>query len=164
MRTLRWIDKQFARTESFMLVLLLCMLICLAFLQVVLRNFFNSGIIWLDQFLRHLVLWVVFFGAAQATRLKKHLSIDALSRILSDSQKRFSSLIINAFSLFVVILLARGAWNYLLTQYKAGTLLFLGIERWVFQIIIPLGLILIGYRFFLHLIETIIDIVRGTES
>ena len=52
MKILHWIDRQLARCESFLLVFFLSALIGLAFLQVILRNFFNTGIVWLDPLLR----------------------------------------------------------------------------------------------------------------
>lgn len=164
MRIFHWIDRKLSVVESFFLIVFLCTMIGLAFLQVVLRNFFNSGIVWADVFLRHLVLWVLFFGAAQAARKDKHLNIDVLSKLFKDVQKRYISLIINGFSLFIVILLTRGAWDYLVSQYKVDAVLLLGIQRWEFQVIIPVGLVLIGYRFLLHFLEALRGILRGEQS
>ena len=152
MKILHWIDRKLSSFESFMLVLLLFLLVGLAFLQVVLRNFFNTGFIWLDPLLRHMVIWLLFLGAAQATRHKKHLNIDALTKILKKPHKRIAALVINAFSLCIVIFMVYGAWNYLL------------IERGFFITIIPLGMVLIGYRFLLHFIDTLLEIIKGAES
>ncbi|MFC1556802.1 TRAP transporter small permease [candidate division KSB1 bacterium] len=164
MKILHWIDRELSSFESFMLVLLLFLLVGLAFLQVVLRNFFNTGFIWLDPLLRHMVIWLLFLGAAQATRHKKHLNIDALTKILKKPHKRIAALVINAFSLCIVIFLAYGAWNYLLIEFETGTARIIGIERGFFITIIPLGMVLIGYRFLLHFIDTLLEIIKGAES
>ncbi len=164
MKILNWIDKKLSVFELYMLVSLLGLLTGLAFLQVVLRNFFNSGIIWLDPLLRHMVLWILFFGAAQATRQQKHLNIDVITRILKGKAKCAASIVINLVSLIVIIILTKGAWDYVAAQYSNGTVLILGIKLWIFQIVIPFGLFLIGYRFLLHLIESVIDLIKGKSE
>ena len=77
--TLR-LDSYLARIEEFLLILILSSMVIFSFLQVVFRNIFSEGIPWADIFLRHLVLWIAFIGAALTTRYEKHISIDILSR------------------------------------------------------------------------------------
>ncbi|MBI2341120.1 MAG: TRAP transporter small permease subunit, partial [Deltaproteobacteria bacterium] len=69
------LDKALSRTISVFLILAMAAMIVLGFLQVVLRNFFGSGISWADVTVRHLVLWVGFFGAVLATIENRHITL-----------------------------------------------------------------------------------------
>ena len=62
MKWLRSFDSLLARAETVVLVAFLGSMVVLAFLQVVLRNVFGTGLIWADTLVRHLVLWAGFFG------------------------------------------------------------------------------------------------------
>ncbi|MGH7406129.1 MAG: TRAP transporter small permease, partial [Candidatus Methylomirabilales bacterium] len=58
MRGLRRIDAFFAKAEQVLIVIVLTAMLLLAFLQVLLRNAWDSGLPWVDILLRHLVLWL----------------------------------------------------------------------------------------------------------
>jgi TRAP-type C4-dicarboxylate transport system permease small subunit len=66
----RWerVDEAIARVEQTLIVTFLGCMILLAFLQIVLRNYFTTGLDWGDQLLRNLVLWIGFIGATLATK------------------------------------------------------------------------------------------------
>ena len=72
------LDETIARIEKYLLVLLLSLMIVLAFLQIVLRNFFETGLSWGDVLVRYLVLWVAFIGAALATKEGRHINMEIL--------------------------------------------------------------------------------------
>ena len=82
-KILQKIDRGLYLFENSLLILILSVMVFMAFLQVVLRNLFHSGILWGDIFLRHLVLWVGFIGASLATRSERHINIDILTRLMS---------------------------------------------------------------------------------
>ena len=65
------------RLENIALISALISMLGIAVLQIFLRNFFDSGFLWAESFLRILVLWVAMLGAMVATREKNHISIDA---------------------------------------------------------------------------------------
>ena len=70
------------RIEDSILVAILCLMIGLAALQIVLRNFLGAGIVWGDMLVRILVLWVGLVGAMVAARQNKHINIDLVARYL----------------------------------------------------------------------------------
>jgi len=49
--------------EQVVLTILILGMIALSMAQIVLRNFFHTGLIWIEPLLRHLVLWIGFTGA-----------------------------------------------------------------------------------------------------
>ena len=72
------------RIEDGILVAILSLMIGLAALQIVLRNFFGAGIVWGDMLVRVLVLWIGLVGAMVAARQNKHISIDLVIRYLRE--------------------------------------------------------------------------------
>ena len=155
-----WIEK----TETFVLVLVLGIMVIFAFLQVVLRNIFNEGILWGDILLRHLVLWVGFLGASLATREQKHINIDIFSRFLSDKGKLIIRLFTNLFSVYICYLLADAGWTFVQDEQMMGTEIFTDIPAWYFQIIIPIGFILMSFRFLTLALENIVDAFRTQKG
>ena len=65
--------------EDTALIFSLLVMLCMALLQIVMRNFFESGFLWAESFLRVLVLWVAVLGAMVATRERNHINIDPVS-------------------------------------------------------------------------------------
>lgn len=156
MRLLRWIDSKFSTVENIFLVVILAAIIFFSFLNIVLRNFFHYEISGVVEFLGHLVLMVAFIGAAQATRLQKHIKIDALSKILNKSSKNLAAIIINLFALVITLILAYAAGEHVMYESEEMQLIF-GINKWIYQLAMPLGLLLIAYRFFLQFIDEVIS-------
>ena len=146
------LDLILSRFEFGILILTLGGMVFIAFMQVILRNFFNFGIIWGDTLLRHLVLWVGFLGASLATREGRHISIDALARLFSSKWKTRIHIFTSLFSAFVCALLTRAAYVFVRDERAAETKLFLGIPLWLFMTVIVIGFMIITFRF---LIKTI---------
>ncbi len=155
---LRRLDKTLAVFENSLIIALVTVMVLMAFWQVIMRNLFDAGILWGDIFLRHLVLWVGFIGASLATRDEKHISIDILSRMASRKMLPLVRIITDALTIVICGVLARGGYKFVAYEKEAGTVLFkspwLGdVPAWIFQIIIPFGFALIGFRFFMKLLE-----------
>jgi len=68
------------RVEDAALILALASMLVMALAQIVLRNFFDTGLLWAEPFLRILVLWVAMLGGMVATREGRHIAIDAAAR------------------------------------------------------------------------------------
>ncbi len=153
MRLLRRIDDILAKFESFLLILSLSIMVLVSFLQIILRNFFSTGIIWGDVFLRHLVLWVAFLGASLATREERHINIDVLSQILSPAAKRWVKMTTNLFAATVSVFLTRAALVFILDEKQAGSTTFLNLPLWTVVSIIGFGFAVISFRFLLKALE-----------
>jgi C4-dicarboxylate transporter DctQ subunit len=150
------IDISLARFENVLIVVTLSLMVILSFLQVLLRNFFNTGILWGDIFLRHLVLWVGFVGASLATREKRHIHIDILSRFVPKKWMTLIQTLIDVVSILICIVLAKASYVFLSFEIEANTILFENIPAWYFQIILPIGFALIAFRFLLKILERLV--------
>src|SRR3989304_9672211 len=97
MKILLRLDTVLTRLEGTLLVVFLSIMLVLSFVQVVLRNAFSESLLWGDILLRHLVLWIGFFGAALATSQDRHINIDALTRFLTAKLKNAAKIVTNLF-------------------------------------------------------------------
>ena len=78
------------RFEMGVLALLLLAMVVLSTLQIVLRNLFGIGLLWVDPLLRYATLWIGFLGAAVAAAEGRHIQIDVLTHILPAGVKRIT--------------------------------------------------------------------------
>ena len=72
------IEEYIVKAEKALVVALIFAMVGLSFMQVLLRIFFHSGIVWLDPLLRHMVLWAGLTGAALAA-LKRGYEVELLN-------------------------------------------------------------------------------------
>ena len=161
---LKKINDSIAALEEWFLVVIIISMVLLSFLQVVLRNVLGQGILWGDPLLRHLVLWVGFIGASLATRSEKHINMDVFGRLLSSKSKLIVQIIINLFAVSVTWFLTYAAWNFVLEEKKFGDTLFGNLPVWYFQIIIPIGFLLMCLRFLFITIEKGHDLLTFQEN
>ena len=166
-----WIQKMesfLLRFEQFFLVLLLTLMMMFAFTQVILRQFFSTGILWADLFVRHLVLWTGFFGAASASVRKRHFIIDLLKRNLSPGFKEFADLLTDVFEILILALLLKGAFVFFIDDYQYGSELFsfysFHVKSWSMTLIFPAGFILLLIHSLLSATQNAFLLFRGKGS
>lgn len=147
MRKLEKWNEALGRVEKWLVVVMLSVMILLAFLQILLRNAFSTGISWGDSLVRYLVLWVGFIGASLATKEEKHITMEVFSRWFSENSglylKRLSQLV----SALVCILLTVAGWTFVRNEAQMGEVAFLKIPIWIPQMIIPITFALMTLRF-----------------
>lgn len=81
--------KGYAAFEDGVLMLIFASTLGLAVMQILLRNFFDIGLIWLESYLRMQVLWLAMLGAMVATREGGHIRIDLLARFIQGKLIRY---------------------------------------------------------------------------
>jgi TRAP-type C4-dicarboxylate transport system permease small subunit len=158
MKFLRRLDRVIAAAETTLLVVLLGVMIVLDFAQVILRNFFSSGFIWADTFLRQTVLWVAFLGASLAVQERKHINIDVLTRFLPDRAKRTARVITDLFAAVVCFSFLRASLTFVSSEITYTTILLLNVPTWCFELIIPVGYGMLTFRFLIKVVDDIIDL------
>ncbi len=135
------------RAEDGLLVLVLGAMIFLALLQILLRNLFDFGLLWIEPLLRILVLWVAMLGAMVATREQNHISIDVVSRYLPSNWARVISALTCLVSGVLCLGIAWTAIEFIRYEYEDGTLAFWRVPAWICQSILPVGFTVMGLRF-----------------
>src|SRR5690606_26397511 len=106
-----------------MLVVFLTGLIVLASSQILLRNVFSLGIAWADGLIRLAVLWLALVGAMAASRDRRHIRIDVVTRLLPPPLQRAAAVLRNLFTAAVCALLARYSWAFVQDSREFGDVL-----------------------------------------
>jgi TRAP-type C4-dicarboxylate transport system permease small subunit len=139
--------KRLHRAEDALLVLLLAAMIVLASTQILLRNFLDSGFVWIDPLLRVLVLWLGLIGATVATRNNRHIRIDLLSKLFSRNTHRLIQSIIGQVSAWTCLVVAWYGFKWIQMDYVDEVISFAGVPAWLLEVIIPVTFALIGLRY-----------------
>ncbi len=160
----RWeqIDRGIDRAEGILLVLLLGLMVAIAFLQIVLRNLFATGLSWADALVRNLVVWVGFIGATLATRDGKHITIDLILRGLPQRAKGVIERVTYLFSVGICGLLTFAAIKFIRNEAVMGSRTFWEIPTWVPGLILPATFALMTFRFGLRALKPLSPQTPGT--
>jgi TRAP-type C4-dicarboxylate transport system permease small subunit len=150
---MRVLVKSVHRVENILLVLLLSSMIALASTQIILRNLFDFGMVWVDPLLRVMVLWLGLIGATVASRDNRHIHIDLISRLFSKTGYLLIQTFVGQFTAWVCLLIAWHGIHWIRLEYLDGMIGFSGIPAWMLEIIIPITFALIGIRYFLFSIR-----------
>ncbi len=135
--------------EDAVLALLLTGMILLASLQILLRNVFDSGIVWADPAVRVLVLWVGLLGALAASRDDRHINVDVLSRILPEKPRRAVSTLTRLFTAGVAAVVSYHSARFVRSEFEFGSVAFAGLPSWALASIIPIAFGGIALRYLL---------------
>jgi TRAP-type C4-dicarboxylate transport system permease small subunit len=157
MKILYLLDDHISRLEQVLIAALLTVMILMAFSQIVLRNFFSTGIAWGDALVRYLVVWVGFIGAAIAAKEDKHITIDVLSRWITGAGKRTIQAISHFSSAVICGLLTWAGIKFIGFEAQMGGTAFFNLPVWVPELIIPIAFGLMTLRYALRLINGLIQ-------
>ena len=162
MKIIRQIDSGLGSFEAILTVFLLSVMVLLSFLQVLLREFFSIGILWADTFLRHLVLWVGFLGAAIAVRENGHFAIDLVKKALPPRLKKFAEALTDFFAVVCLLFLAGSALKFYRDELQSRSVLFsvgnFEVPSYWMDLIIPAGFVLLLVHFSLKTFEQVLGI------
>ena len=148
------IDRFISRIEKGLIVILLSVMVILAFSQIILRNFFSTGLSWGEPLVRYLVLWVGFTGAALATREGKHITIELFSVLKAGKTYRTPAVISHLCSTVICCLLTVAAVKFLWFESQMGSTTFFKIPVWVPELIIPITFGLMSIRYLAKTLAT----------
>ncbi len=134
-RLLGWYDTGLYWT----VVLLTIVLAGMGFTTVIFRYVLQSSIFWGDEFLRYLMIWLVFLGTALATRHRALITVDIftqpLSRRLRERVAGLVALLSAAFLIYLCLM------SYQLVQRSAGTVsASMGLPMERMYLVFPVGL------------------------
>ncbi|MBI4373365.1 MAG: TRAP transporter small permease [Deltaproteobacteria bacterium] len=164
MRLLNFINDRLARIEESFLCLFLLAMILLAFLQVVARNLFSTGLLWADAFVRLLLLWVGFLGAALATRLNQHLSIDVFTKFLGGRSRKLIGIFTKVFATIVCLYLYQAAVRFVRLEKEAASEFFHSLPNWSIELIIPVTFILMAFHFSVAILNDMKELLAGGKG
>jgi C4-dicarboxylate transporter, DctQ subunit len=156
----RWGRMVNAFEEGFIALLFAAMTL-VTFSQVVARYVFNSGAVWALELTVYLFAWMVLFGMSYGVKVHAHLGVDAFAKLFSGPVQRILGLVVVAAGLVYGVILLIGSWQYVAKLFKIGIESEdLPIPQWVPMVILPLGMLLLMYRF----AEIGVRIWRGEQT
>ena len=175
MKHLARIDKAIARFEGWLLILFLSLMVSLTFIQVMLRSLFiyahfgwannlMGSLDWAEPFVRLLVLWVTFLGASLVTGENKHIKIDLLTQIIPASWLPLLDVLLSLAGALVAALMLKASLFYVGSEMSFGSNLFLNVPNWIGELILPVGFLLICFRFLIRGLSSALGILRRTPS
>ncbi|HEX7027528.1 MAG TPA: TRAP transporter small permease [Gammaproteobacteria bacterium] len=147
--------------EDGILILLLTAMLLLGVTQILLRNVFDSGLLWAGPLLRVMLLWVGLLGAMVASRYDKHIGIDVLSRLAGEKWRPWLRIATDLFAGLVCVIVAFYAGRFVLDEFTYATPGFAGIPAWMLEIVIPLAFGVIALR---YLISSGMQLQRGLKG
>jgi len=150
-RVLRSIDRLIGTLCVWGLTIALFMMIGFTLLNVLLR-WQNTTLLWIEPLVRQLVFISGFLGGAVATAAKQHIAIDVFGRVLETFHlHRFKNLIDRVIYIFCITALVWISYaGYLLVELERdyGQVKFLGLHSSTLALVIPIGMLIIAFRFF----------------
>lgn len=162
---LRALDGALRRGEIVVLVTVLITMIGVSFAQVVMRKIRPyvpsvQEVAWFDILARHLVLWVGILGASIAAREGRHFGVELLPKLFSERGRQRLEAGLNVAAGVVVLVLTLGMIDYVRRPDENALFVIdaleLPVRRWWLLAIMPVGLGLMTFRFFLRALEALL--------
>ena len=143
---------------------MLSSMIVLAVAQIFLREVFNTGVIWADELLKLMVLWLAMIGSIAACRDNRHIRIDVLSHVLPDWLVKVSRVLVDLFAAMVCAVIAWQAWRYLQLEIEFEDQVLVDTPAWIAHIVVPIAFALVSYRFVILAVKDVGEIVARSEE
>ena len=135
--------------ENSLLVALLGAMILLSVSQIANRQFFGGSInlVWADEVIKMIVLWLAMVGSIAAARDGKHIRIDLITHLVSDTAGRWFRVVVDVFAAGVCGYIGFQAWRLIMLEREWGDLGPVDVPMWILHAIVPAAFFLISFRF-----------------
>ncbi len=154
-------DRVLARVENFLAAGSLGAAAGLAIVGVILRYVFGTVIFWAEEAIIYLVIFSTFVGAVVTLRHNEHVNVDIVPTLLGERGKWFFALLGAAMTLLYCAIIGGYAWLSITEPAAQNTTTpALGLQLWVVQLALPIGLTLM----FVRVIEIIYRTARGRQT
>lgn len=157
MKFLLLIDKGVDKFCSVMLITSILSLLFFSVLTIFLR-WFHVNLMWIDPLARHLVFLATFLGGAVATGRGTHIAIDLVGKILEVKEwhalKVWVGRIINLTCAICLVWLFKAGLDFTKVEFEFAKEEFLKINSGYLVAIIPFGVALISFRFFILFLKS----------
>lgn len=147
--------------EETVIRLLLVATTLMVFIDVVMRFFFNTGLIWSQELTLHMSAWFVLFGASYGIKVGSHIGMDAFVKLFPSFGRRILTGLGCLLGLAYCWLILYGSWVYLSKVKKIGIELEdLPVPTWIAHSILLIGFVFLAIR----LAQVLVSIVTGKRD
>jgi C4-dicarboxylate transporter DctQ subunit len=130
--------------------------------NIILRQFFSSGLEWAEEYMRYAVIWVTFIGCAICAEDDLHVGIDIIFQISPPKVKKILKIICMSLStVFCVMFVQFSIRNTALlynTMQRSPVML---LPMWIIYVSMPLGSMLSALQYGM---KTIFSVLKKTEG
>jgi len=139
----KWLD----RFEEALIAVFLLISACLVTLNVILRSM-GGGIVWSEELVRYLIIWMTFVGTSICIREGTHVTVDLLPQLVKGrGSKKVLKILIQLFAFLFSIGFVH--YSLLFFRFATGTSQVapsLGIPMYLVYIVLPLSGLLMMVR------------------
>lgn len=156
-RLLHWL-------ENGLLLSLILGAVCLATTQIILRNSGADALLWADQALNVLVLWIAMAGALVASRENNHIAIDIMQHYLP---QKWLKAVTSLTQFATAAACGAAAWygyHFVREEMEYGDVAFLQIPMWFCEAIIPFALLIISVRYLTYGLQSLLTIASDAPA
>lgn len=100
------------------LAIIIAILSCIVFINVILRYGFQTSILSVDELSRYLFVWLTFIGAIVAFMDNAHVQVTFLVEKLSEKNQRRMAIVVHSLILLLCLSLAWGALQKTLQDWN----------------------------------------------
>lgn len=120
----------------------------------------NFHMVWALEVTQYLFAWLVLLGMSYGVKVGAHIGVDALTRLFSAKWQKLFAILATLLCITYCIILLIGGLQYVYKIYQVGIYTeSLPIKQWVPYSVLPLGLLLLAFRF----IQLLVKIIRGNH-
>lgn len=146
---MKTVDRVLTAVERILLGSALLGASAILFGNVVLRYFFAQGLVWAEESVRYLIIWMVFVGGAMAARQSSHINVDVVVNLLPERIRRIALVGIFAAASLFSLALTVWSWDLVLTIKASGQITpGLYMPTYWAYLAIPVGALMMAVRFF----------------
>ncbi|KKM09067.1 hypothetical protein SY88_20670 [Clostridiales bacterium PH28_bin88] len=153
--------KALAKGEGIFVGVLLVVMSLAAFVQVLTRYVFKIPLPWIEEFIRYLMIWMVFVGGGLAVTTKSHLAIDVMEVILPRKISRVVSVVIDLVVLVFAVIFGYMSYQFMSSQIQLGQVSpALQVSMgWVDAAMLAGGILIA-----IHTVERLVNQFKGVAS
>ncbi len=141
------------RALTVLLALCLAGMLVLATAQILWRNVFSLSIPHSEELLEWLVLWIAMLGAMAASIESRHITIDALSHVLSHAARRWAGIAAQFFAMSACVALFLISGSYWLDTMGFGETALWDVPRWMLEAVLPLAFAIMAGAHLRHVVS-----------
>ncbi len=82
------LDKIIERFQTYLSVALFASVISIVFAMVIFRYVLNNSLVWGEEVLRFLAIWLIIVGSSLTVREDRHVAIDVLQSVVSSKKAK----------------------------------------------------------------------------
>lgn len=126
----------------------LFLLCVLTVVQIIMRTLFKTGIHWLEEFGRYILLYSTFIGAGIAIKSDEHPRMTAIIAILPEKIGYMVKILGDLICAVILLVLDYYAWIQVINVFVRGTRTStLPLPMWIVYAIMPVAMIIMSVRY-----------------